>query len=106
MASHSTTFKRISAITKLASSTPGLLIVPENSQTFEDWISDVCAEYFVSRRTAIEYLRTAKAKLRIKVKAENDEITRLQEEVKVLKASVEADDILNAEVVEDGKSEN
>lgn len=103
MASHHTTFKRISAITKLAKEIPNLRIVPENTETFENWIHEVCAEYFVSRRTAIEYLRTAKAKQRIQDKADRDEIAQLKAKVEVLEASKEADELFSAEVVEDGK---
>ena len=64
MASHEVRFRRIKALNYICQNYPSLHKVPEGSQTWTDWIYEICDKYEISTRTAQEYMRTAKARLK------------------------------------------
>ena len=63
MASHSTTAKRSRAISYIVTHYRGIVNIPEDSHTWTDWIFQICDMFECSRRTAIEYMYTARARI-------------------------------------------
>ena len=82
MPSHQVTFKRIKALSYITESYKSIHLIPEDSQTWNDWVFEICDLFECSKRTALEYMYTARS--RVKRLAEQRENERLiQEEAKV-----------------------
>lgn len=66
MASHQIVQARLRAIQYVAITYPNIHKIPEGSESWTDWCYDICERFRVSTRTAHEYMRTAKARLKRK----------------------------------------
>ena len=97
MASHAVTSKRIRAIAYIVTHYRGIINIPEESKTWNDWIFEICDMFECSRRTAIEYMYTARARIARSLSEDRDLREKVKEELKpIVGLSNEELDILTS----------
>lgn len=89
MASHATNNKRIKAIAHIVSRYRGIMNVPEDSKTWEDWIFEICDLFECSRRTALEYMHTARSRITRSLTEDRDMRAKIKEEADLVLKSNE-----------------